>query len=121
MPIIKSDIMEIKTDEDVENPGTFLYCDPKITLSLMRSSIRRSVLLYLYEIYPFSSYPAEIARAINAYPMSVIGALKGSQRRYDTSNSLLILGLVYAVDDNQTTFYKLSELGKEVCNILKKV
>lgn len=112
--------MEFEIENVVENSGIILNCDPKITLSLMRSNVRRSVLIYLYEIFPHSSYPAEIARVINAYPMSVIGALKGAHKRYGTSNSLLFLGLVDALDDNQITFYKLSEFGKEVCDILNR-
>lgn len=112
--------MELKIWKYIENSGTILDCDPKITLSLMRSSVRRSVLLYLCEIYPLSSYPAEISRMINAYPMSVIGALKGANRRYNASYSLLNLGLVYALNDTQITFYKLSDIGKETCDILKR-
>ncbi|MDW5551474.1 archaellum operon transcriptional activator EarA family protein [Methanosarcina sp.] len=93
--------------------------NPKVILSLTRSGVRRSILMYLYEIYPQASYPAEIARRINAHPMSVIGGLKGINNRYDISSSLLKLEMVFIVEENGSIFYKLSEIGKEIAEDLQ--
>lgn len=107
-----------KTQRDVENPKNILDCNPKVIRSLMRSGVRKSTLLHLQKIYPQASYPAEIARRIDAYPMSVIGALKGVNTRYNASNSLLALGAVSVIEDGGTIYYKLSEMGMKIAESL---
>jgi uncharacterized protein len=110
----RDEVTNRTTEELLEDSKFVLKHNPKIILSLMRSEVRKSILMYLHEIYPQASYPAEIARCINAHPMSVIGGLKGSNNRYDVSNSLLELGVISIVKENGTTFYKLSYIGKKV-------
>ncbi len=105
----------------MEESWIALECDPKIIRSLMRSDIRKSVLLYLYRIYPHASYPAEIARCIDAHALSVIGGLKGVGNRYKGSSSLLALGVVHTVEvEDGAIFYKLSETGAKVAEVLTK-
>lgn len=89
-------------------------CDPKLIRSLMRSEVRKLILLYLYDIYPLSSYPAEIARRVNANPINVIGAIKGVKTRYNCSSSLLHLGVISVIEDNGLIFYQISESGIEL-------
>jgi predicted transcriptional regulator with HTH domain len=76
--------------------------------------VRTEVALYLYEIYPEASYPADIARNIGIDATNVIGALRGMGSRFDESNSLLGLGLVDIIEDKGVTYYQLSEQGKLV-------
>jgi predicted transcriptional regulator with HTH domain len=92
---------------------------PKIIRSLMRSELRKLTLLYLYDIYPLSSYPAEIARCINADSMNVIGALKGANTRYNVSSSLIKLGTVSIIEEDGLIFYKISDLGITIAEQLK--
>jgi hypothetical protein len=86
----------------------------------MRSRVRKSILLYLHKIHPQASYPAEIARRINVHPMNVIGALKGAGTRYSASSSLLELGMIATIDNNNDIFYKLSAMGMEIAESLKQ-
>jgi hypothetical protein len=79
--------------------------------------LRRDILKLLLEIHPESSYPADIARKIDATPSNVIGALRGAswgEKRYDHSFSLTSLGLVEVVKINGQKFYRVSEKGMEV-------
>lgn len=107
--------------KNMEESWIALECDPKIIRSLMRSEIRKSVLLYLYRIYPQASYPAEIARCIDAHALSVIGGLKGVSNRYKGSNSLLALGVVQVIEEGDGAIsYKLSDAGAKVAEGLTK-
>jgi len=108
------DNLKAKMQSELENLGFMEVCYPKFIRSLMRSEVRKSILLHLHEIYPQASYPAEIARCIGVHPMSVIGALKGTTNRYNVSNSLLTLGALTVIDDEGVSYYKLSEVGVKV-------
>lgn len=110
--------MKPKTQRDLEDSETILDCDPKFIRSLMRSGVRKSTLLHLHKIYPQASYPAEIARRIEAHPMSVIGALRGASTRYNASSSLLTLGVVSTIENDGAIFYKLSEMGMKIAESL---
>lgn len=91
-----------------------IIIDPKIIRSLTKSIVRKSTLLHLNEIYPSASYPAEIARNINANSLDVIGALKGTNSRYNYQNSLLNIGAIITIEDGTHTFYKISETGLKI-------
>ena len=82
--------------------------------SLRGSRVRTEVALYLYKIYPEASYPAEIGRGTGIDATNVIGALRGMNRRFDESNSLLGLGLVDIIEGEGVRYYQLSEQGKSV-------
>lgn len=86
----------------------------QIARSLRKSRVRTEIAMYLYEIYPAASYPADIARNIGIAPTNILGGLRGMNHRFDESNSLLGLGLVDKIGDNGATYYQLSEHGKLV-------
>jgi len=111
--------MDDKVDEKIDLEQENLKFDPQIIRSLIKSKIRVSILLYLNNIYPHASYPAEISRKIDAHPMNVIGALKGAGNRYNSTKSLVVLGLVYTIDLDGAIFYKLSNKGQKVVTILE--
>jgi predicted transcriptional regulator with HTH domain len=113
--------MVMLIQKNMEEPWNAFECDPKIIRSLMRSEIRTSVLIYLYRIYPQASYPAEIARCIDAHALSVIGGLKGIGNRYRGSSSLLALGVVHTIKlEDGAIFYKLSDVGAHIAEVLTK-
>ena len=86
----------------------------RVSRSLRRSRVRTEIAMYLYESYPEASYPAEIGRSTGIDATNVIGALRGMERRFDKSNSLLGLGLVDKIGDKGATYYRLTEQGKSV-------
>lgn len=90
-------------------------------VALRKSRIKRAILGYLSKIYPKSSYPAEIAEEINATPSNVLYAIKGSDGRYNTSLSLISLGLVEGEEISKQKFYRLTSGGLETFSkVLKK-
>lgn len=92
----------------------------QVVRSFRRSRVRRGIAIYLYEIYPQASYPSDIARNVGIAAMNVIGGLRGMNRQFDESNSLLGLGLVDKIRDNGATYYQLSEHGRAVMEKLDK-
>ncbi|AEH24923.1 helix-turn-helix domain-containing protein [Pyrococcus yayanosii] len=93
--------------------------DPHVLRSLHRSELRRRILLYLYEIYPSATYLSEIARVVGSDPSNVRGALVGLGNRYNGESSLVYLGLVEEVVNNGFKYYRLTEYGKKVVEMLK--
>jgi predicted transcriptional regulator with HTH domain len=93
----------------------------QVSRSLRRSKVRTEVAMYLYKIYPGASYPADICRNIGVEPTNVLGALRGMGKRFDSSNSLVGLGLVDEISVNGATYYRLSERGKSLIETLNLV
>ena len=80
--------------------------------SLKKSRVRTDVMMYLYNIYPNTSYPYDISRQTGIDSTNIIGALRGMGDRYKNSNSLVEMGLVDKVENGDVTYYKLSDQGK---------
>jgi len=96
-----------------------MFVDPFVIRSINRSELRKRILLYLAEIYPSSTYLSEIARIVKSDPSNVKGALTGLGNRYNGSSSLVSLGLVEVVNDNGFKYYRLTDYGKKVVQLLK--
>lgn len=96
-----------------------MFIDPFIIRSINRSELRKRILLYLNEIYPTATYLAEIARVVKSDPSNVKGALLGLGNRYNGYSSLVSLGLVEVIEDSGFKYYRLSEYGKKVVELLK--
>ncbi|WP_461863170.1 helix-turn-helix domain-containing protein [Thermococcus sp.] len=96
-----------------------MYIDPFVIRSINRSELRKRILLYLNEIYPSSTYLAEIARVVKSDPSNVKGALIGLGNRYNGSSSLVSLGLVEIVERDGFKYYRLTDYGKKVVELLK--
>ncbi|BAA29633.1 135aa long hypothetical protein [Pyrococcus horikoshii OT3] len=93
--------------------------DPHVLRSLHRSELRRRILQYLYEIYPSATYLSEIARVVGSDPSNVRGALVGLGNRYNGESSLVYLGLVEEIRNNGFKYYRLTEYGKKVVEMLR--
>lgn len=91
--------------------------DYNVVRSLKKSRIRKDVLLFLLKIYPEGSYIAEIALKIGADPSNVIGAPRGSNR-YKEAMSLVSMGLVDGDDRGEIRFYRLSDKGVNIAQVL---
>jgi predicted transcriptional regulator with HTH domain len=85
----------------------------KVTRTLRRSRARTEILMYLYTYYPQALHPAEIAKNTGIAPTNVLRGLIGIGR-FDTSDSLLYQGFVEKLDNDDATFYRLSERGKSL-------
>ncbi len=96
-----------------------MFVDPFVIRSINRSELRKRILLYLAEIHPSSAYLSEIARIVKSDPSNVKGALTGLGNRYNGSSSLVSLGLVEVVNDNGFKYYRLTDYGKRVVQLLK--
>jgi predicted transcriptional regulator with HTH domain len=77
--------------------------------------------MYLYKIYPDSSYPSNISRHTKIDPTNVIGGLRGMGSRYNKTNSLIGIKLVEEVQLNGATYYKLTETGKKLIESMKLI
>ena len=94
---------------------------PLVIRSLRRSSIRKKIAEYLYDISPSGSYTSEIAYNCNTTPTNVIGAIKGMGTRYKTDESLIRLEIVEQITSGSNMkVYKLTDFGKEIVNSIKK-
>lgn len=79
--------------------------------------------MYLYKIYPNSSYPSDISRHTKIDPTNVLGGLRGMGHRYDKANSLIGVELVESINFDGTAYYRLSDTGKrwiETMELIKK-
>ena len=93
---------------------------PLVVRSLRRSSIRKKIAEYLYDISPSGSYTSEIAYSCKTTPTNVIGAIKGMGSRYKTEESLIKLEIVEQVTSGKNVkIYKLTELGKDIIEQLR--
>ncbi|WP_456370310.1 helix-turn-helix domain-containing protein [Geoglobus sp.] len=98
-----------------------LTIDPHILRSINKSALRRKVLFYLYNIYPNYDYLANISRMIRSDPSNVLGCLRGMGNRYNGSSSLIELGLVEVVEREGFKYYRITNLGRQVVEYVKKV
>lgn len=94
---------------------------PFVIRSLRKSSVRKKILEYLYDISPSSSYTSEIAYNVKTTSTNVIGAIRGMGARYKEEESLEYLKIVEKVDSNTNIkLYKISDFGKEIIESLKR-
>ncbi|RZN62135.1 helix-turn-helix domain-containing protein [Methanonatronarchaeum sp. AMET6-2] len=94
--------------------------DPEVIRSLNKSSLRETILLFLYDVRPQYVYLSEIARAVRSDPSNVLGCLRGMKDRYNEDWSLLELGLVEVVEKKQYSYYGVTEKGEKAAEYIKK-
>lgn len=96
---------------------------PLIIRSLRRSSVRKKIADYLFDISPSGSYTSEIAYNVKTTPTNVIGAIRGMNSRYRNDESLLSLNLVEQIaggKNKDIKLYKLTDFGKEIVESLRE-
>jgi predicted transcriptional regulator with HTH domain len=96
---------------------------PLVIRSLRRSSIRKKIADYLFEISPSGSYTSEIAYSVKTTPTNVIGAIRGMNTRYRDDESLMSLNLVEQIDGGKhrdIKLYRLTSFGKEIVETLRE-
>ena len=94
---------------------------PLIMRSLRRSSVRKKIADYLFEISPSGSYTSDIAYNVKTTPTNVIGALRGMNTRYRDDESLLTLNIVEQIDGGKNVkIYKLTDFGKGIILSMKE-
>lgn len=88
---------------------------PLVMRSLRRSSVRKKIAEYLFEISPSGSYTSDIAYNVKTTPTNVIGAIRGMHSRYRDDESLIGLNLVEQIDGGKNVkIYRLTDFGKEI-------
>jgi predicted transcriptional regulator with HTH domain len=88
---------------------------PLVMRSLRRSSVRKKIAEYLFEISPSGSYTSDIAYNVKTTPTNVIGAIRGMNSRYRDDESLIGLNLVELVESSKNVkIYRLTDFGKEI-------
>jgi len=100
-------------DVNTEANGAFTS-QIQILRSLRRSRVRTEIVMYLYEIYPKTSSATNIARNTKIATTNVLGGLRGRGKGFTKSKSLLELGLVDKIEDNDRIYYQLSKRGKSL-------
>jgi predicted transcriptional regulator with HTH domain len=99
-------------NENVTSPD---IVRPIVMRSLRRSSVRKKIAEYLYEISPSGSYTSDIAYNVKTTPTNVIGAIRGMESRYRDDDSLIGLKIVEQVQSNKNVkIYKITDFGKEI-------
>lgn len=103
-----------------DNEVTAETLRPLITRSLRRSSVRKKIAEYLFEISPSGSYTSDIAYNVKTTPTNVIGAIRGMNSRYRDDESLIGLNIVEQIETNKNVkIYRLTDFGKEIVNSMK--
>jgi predicted transcriptional regulator with HTH domain len=95
---------------------------PLVIRSLRRSSVRKKIADYLFEISPSGSYTSEIAYNVKTTPTNVIGAIRGMNSRYRNDESLMSLNLVEQIEGGRhkdIKLYRLTNFGKEIVESLR--
>jgi predicted transcriptional regulator with HTH domain len=93
---------------------------PLIVRSLRRSSIRKRIAEYLFDISPSGSYTSDIAYHVKTTPTNVIGAIRGMESRYREEESLISLNIVEQTSGGKDIkLYKLTDFGKEIVESMK--
>jgi predicted transcriptional regulator with HTH domain len=93
---------------------------PLIVRSLRRSSIRKRIAEYLFDISPSGSYTSDIAYHVKTTPTNVIGAIRGMESRYRQEESLISLNIVEQTSGGKDIkLYKLTDFGKEIVETMK--
>jgi predicted transcriptional regulator with HTH domain len=88
--------------------------------ALRRSTVRKKIAEYLFEISPNYSYTAEIAYHVQTTPSNVIGAIRGMEERYKEDESLLNLDIVEEKNcQNNIRLYGITTFGKEMIKSVK--
>jgi hypothetical protein len=93
---------------------------PLIVRSLRRSSIRKRIAEYLFDISPSGSYTSDIAYHVKTTSTNVIGAIRGMESRYRQEESLISLNIVEQTSGGKDIkLYKLTDFGKEIVESMK--
>jgi len=102
-------------DESLQNKR------PLVIRALRRSSIRRKIAEYLFNISPSSSYTSEIAHHVKTTPTNVLGAIRGMDSRYRKDESLLALNIVeMRKGGKDMKLYAITDFGKQILESLRK-
>jgi len=108
----------MQVGESVITPETLR---PLVMRSLRRSSVRKKIAEYLFEISPSGSYTSDIAYNVKTTPTNVIGAIRGMNSRYRDDESLLGLNLIEQVESSKNVkIYKITDFGKEIVQSMKE-
>lgn len=101
--------------QDGDNNVTPETIRPLVMRSLRRSSVRKKIAEYLFDISPSGSYTSDIAYNVKTTPTNVIGAIRGMNSRYRNDESLIGLNLVELIESSKhVKIYKLTDFGKEI-------
>ncbi len=93
---------------------------PLVVRALRRSSVRKKIAEYLFEISPSCSYTSEIAYNVKTTPTNVIGAIRGMGTRYREQESLINLDIVEEKSGGKNIkLYGLTPFGEEVIKSLR--
>jgi uncharacterized protein len=93
---------------------------PLVVRALRRSSVRRKIAEYLFDISPSASYTSEIAHHVKTTPTNVLGALRGMESRYREDESLLSLHIVeLKTSGKDIKLYGITTFGREILESLK--
>ena len=102
------------------NDTSFRFKRPLAIRALRRSSIRKRIAEYLFDISPTYSYTSEIAYNVQTTSSNVIGAIRGSRPRYKPEESLLKLGIVEEKTcGEKIKLYALTDFGREMMESFK--
>lgn len=102
-----------ETEEETLSPEVLR---PLVIRALRRSSIRKKIVKYLFDISPSSSYTSEIAHNVKTTPTNVIGAIRGMDSRYRIDDSLIGLNIVEQIEGvrQNIKLYRITDFGKEI-------
>lgn len=93
---------------------------PLVIRALRRSSVRRKIADYLFDINPSASYTSEIAHHVKTTPTNVLGAIRGMESRYRKDESLIALNIVELKEAGKDIkLYGLTPFGKEILQNLR--
>ena len=93
---------------------------PLVIRALRRSSVRRKIARYLFDISPSSRYTSEIAHHVKTTPTNVIGAIRGMESRYREEESLISLNIVELKEGGKDIkLYGITPFGKEILEALR--
>ena len=107
-------------DEEIEEMSLEVK-RPLVMRALRRSSIRKKIAEYLFDINPSCSYTSEIAYHVKTTPSNVIGAIRGMGDRYRVEESLLNLDIVEEKKGGKNIkLYGLTPFGREMIQSIKK-
>jgi predicted transcriptional regulator with HTH domain len=94
---------------------------PLVVRALRRSSVRRKIAEYLFDISPSSSYTSEIAHRVKTTPTNVLGAIRGMESRYRKDESLIALNIVEMKKSGKDIkLYGITPFGKEILETLRE-
>ena len=89
---------------------------PLVIRALRRSSVRKKIVKYLFDISPSGSYTSEIAHNVKTTPTNVIGAIRGMDSRYRIDDSLIGLHIVEQIKGSRhdIKLYRITDFGREI-------